>query len=446
MLWVALSLLAVVAAPSAARAAGSDTGVVLAGNEQGIREQIDSARRAGTPWVYLILDWTDYEPTPDANLAASGPGREAWDRLGADLAYANARGLKVMVSFKRTPSWARAGDDERAGPAPAYYPAYASFLGDVARVYGDFISAYGTWSEPNIDEFWAHPDPVAYAQVHRLAAAQIRMSDPSSIVVLGPFAGGAGNSFWFLTAVYREGVRGTANRVGWNAYPYGAPEAPRTTGGELGGLFRVARILRSNDPGRRIWLTELGWSTCECSLDDPNVVTPAEQSNYLLGGLSYVRRYLRGGVDRVFWYNMRDGADPKRWGSNQGLLREDLSPKPAYGALRRSQALLARPKARWARSSARGAVSVKGLRLTSRRGAIRVQARVGVPRRGQVQILGYWRGAWRVVSSGPIAGSGQLKATVEDAGYPALRVRARSSGSGWVSVQMPVPNGPVLRT
>lgn len=433
--------------PPDAPAAIPDLGVAVTGQPSDEASQLDLAKRAGMSWVMLTLDWDWYEPTADAYLAPSGPGRESWEELGRRLDAARARGLRVMVIFKRTPRWARATANENDGPTPAAFADYATFMGDVARTYGSKIDAYGTWNEPNIDLFWRQPDAAQYARLHRLATAQIRRYDRQAPVVLGPFAGNAANSFTFLKRLYRNGVKGTANRIGWNSYPVGAPQVFSNQGSALSSQFRLAKLLRRLDPGRKVWLTEVGWSTCRCPAGSPNVVSARTQGEYLLGTLSYVRRYLRGSVDRLFIYNMKDGRDPRRWGSNQGLLYNDLRPKPAFQVIKRSPALLRRPKAAWRRQRTSGATRVSRFRLYSRKGEIIAGATVGMPASGRVQVFGHWRGRWRLIENERIARGGALTIRVSDIGYRALRLRARANGSSrWAMVQMPVPNGPRVRS
>ena len=222
------------------------------------------------------------------------------------------------MTFKSTPYWARPPElrgERNAPPVQSAYPEYADFLGDVAREYGQYIDAYATWNEPNIDQFWRGPDPLAYAELHRLAASAIRAADPTARVLLGPFAGNAPGSFEYLARVYGGGVRGTLDAVAWNSYPTKEPEFGLSS---LDEQFRLAGYLRRLDPGRRVWLTELSWSTCrQCGVF--NVASPKLQADYLLRSYSYRKRYLRGFVDRVFWYNLADGQDERSWTSNHGL-------------------------------------------------------------------------------------------------------------------------------
>lgn len=442
----AVLVAAATSTPAQAESTVPGGGIVLAGNTDEQLRQIDIAAATGVQWVFFIEGWREYEGAPDAYLPG---GRDAtqWSVLGEKLARAKSKGLRTMVVFKGTPPWARpasAAGDPNAPPDPAHYPSYAAFMGAVAADHGAKIDAYGTWSEPNIQNFWSNPDPAAYAALHLQAAAAVTAADPTASIVLGPFAGGFSDALDYLRAVYANGVRGTADVIGWNVYPVGAPERfaasgeSRTEG--LTGLFALAGAVRAVDPGRKAWITEIGWSTCQ-SCGTANVVTPTVQADYLLRTFSYQRRYLRPFVDRVFWYNLADGKDPTRWQSNQGLVRADLSPKPSYSAMLGSTRLLAPPRALRSRAQ-KGDAVIQMRRLTSRRGTITGTVRLVLPDGGRVSIEGWWRGRWREVSSGT-GRSGLLRLKVADQGYRALRLRARTGG-GSIAAGRIVPDGPAL--
>ena len=56
--------------------------------------------------------------------------------------------------------------------------------------------------------------------------------------------------------------------------------------------------------------------------------------------------YFRQGVPRTFWYDfVDDSSDPNNADGNRGLLKSDLTPKPAYTALLSLTSLLADPTA-----------------------------------------------------------------------------------------------------
>ena len=434
LLWVAPS----------GHAASPDAGVVVTGYATPVVRQVDLASRLKVGWISFGVIWWRYETTPGSYRRLGHPDRERWAQLGAELAAAKAHGLKVSVTFFRPPPWARASDDERAGPAADRVDDFARFVDDVVRTYGGDIDAYATWNEPNIDLFWRDPDPNAYARLHRAAASRIRAGDPSASIVLGPFAGNAPNALGFTSSVYANGVRRSVDRLGWNVYPATAPWV-RGDAATLDSVRLLGPLLRRVDPGRRVWIGEVGWSTCACGNEAFNVVSPPVQADYLLSALSYTRRYLRGLVDRMSVYSLADGPNETAWPENHGLVRFDFRPKPAFRALAGARAALSGPRVRWRRNASGPGGAVRGLRLVPRRGVIRVSARLTLPSSGRVRVFGYWRGRWRPLASERIR-SGRVSLPIEDRGFRAIRVMVRGPRSGWVTAQMPVPSAPRIST
>ncbi len=437
----ALACGALVVAPALASAATTDAGAVIAGNESEPRLQIDQARAAGLRQVSFFVNWSRFEPNPDNNLTP-GAARTRFEELGATFRYARSRGVKVLVTFKTPPVWARSTrSDPRSGPAPGARDDFAAFVGDLAREYGDSIDVYAVWNEPNIDQFWLNPDPAAYAALHRATAVSIRQNDPTARVMIGPIAGNGPDAKGFLRRAYAAGLRGYVNLLGWNTYPATAPE--RGSPSALDSIFGVATLMRRVDPGRRAWITETSWSTCT-ACGEFNVVTPAVQSDYLVRTLSYRRRYLRGFIDQVNWYNLTDGQDPARWASNHGLRFNDRRAKPAYTSLRLIDRRLAAPRGLKRAGTSAGA-SVSSLRMSSRRGRITVRAGLRITGAGRLRVEGYWRGRWRPIDSGA-ARTGAFRTTIDDDGWRAVRIRAKGARGGWALAGAVVPNAPAIST
>src|SRR5690606_4070006 len=91
-------------------------------------------------------------------------------------------------------------------------------------------------------------------------------------------------------------------------------------------FIRELREVREQVGGRQVWITEMGWST---QLDG---VSEREQAQLL--ARCYLAAIASGACQNVSWYDFRnDGSDPFYNEYNFGVLRNDLTPKPAYRAL-----------------------------------------------------------------------------------------------------------------
>ncbi len=437
-----------------AQAAVPDGGVVVAGNLTDAPAQIARAASAGVPWVSLNADWGELEPTPDSHLAPGGRNGTAWTNLLAQADAAAAARMKVLIVVRDAPQWASGVDAGNDPPTPAHYADYASFLAQLTQILGDRVDAIAPWNEPNLTSFWAQPDPRAYAALHVQAYAAIKSAAPGVLVLLAPISGVQGGPYQYLEGVYAAGVKGSVDVVAWNSYPPTTPEdAPlgadgRPVPGSLAGQRVVASILKRVDPGRRVWITEISWSTCSCG--GLNVADTTRQADYLVRLFSYKRRYLAPTVERVFWYNLRDSGDRSRWSGNHGLTFADLSPKPALRQLRLIDRTLRVPAAitRQARKPVTTPSSaVLGLRLRSVKGRVVATGRVRVDGRSRIVLEGYRRGAWRTIGSSAVTMSSTFAARPPDEAYLAVRVRVRGNGDrAWARRVAIVPKAAPLRT
>ena len=248
------------------------------------------------------------------------------------------------------------GGNRNIPPSKSNLHEYAGFLSDLASDLGHLIDAYAVWNEPGLPHFWNDPDPARYVELQQAAYVAIKAADPTALVLAAPLApAGSGHisPYDFLADSYAAGLKGFADIIGWNAFPPGAPEDDvkdskgRPFPGTLPAQFYLRDMLDSLDPGRQVWMTELGWSTCSGCADPAihqNETTEALQAEYVGRAFTYRRRHLEHTLQRIFWYTLRNtGDNPNNWVQTQGLIRRDWTPKPAYQALLDLSALIPDP-------------------------------------------------------------------------------------------------------
>jgi len=445
-----------------------DGGFVIHGSVTSVQRQVDIAHDAGVRWVSLNTGWETLEPVPDGYLTPGGPGTAAWDELGQKLSYAASRGMGIELRFSNAPAWASGREASNDPPTPANRAAYGEFLADVARRFGAEIDAYSPWNEPNISVFWSPVDPVAYTALQKVAYTAIKAADPTATVLSAPIVGrygGANSGYAFLRSAYKAGLRGHADVIGWNGYPGGEPESPAPFQGGLPAAntlpaqLTLRDLIDEFDPGRKVWIMELGWSTCAaCDASAANGVTEAQQADYLTRAFTYRRRYLTGVTERIFWYQLADeGTTRSVWSQNQGVLRADLTAKPALAAFRALAVQVADPvpgapppgspaspvlvpvptlpnaAARLGlpvtAASPTGRAKLGRLRLSARRGVFTLRTAVAL--RGgtsRMRVEGYRARRWRPVATVKLRRSSTVALRIPDRGYVGFRVRLTVPG------------------
>lgn len=292
---------------------------------------LDQAKAAGVGWVRIDFIWAWAEPAR---------GRYDWRVYDAIARAAQARGLKVYATLAYTPAWAT------DGPAVTGVPRdprdWARFCSRAAKRYRRTIQHWGLWNEPNLPRFWSgtrqeyldvilKPGADAIHAANRAAKvggpdlAHLTAGDADWYDWLRQTLLEAGDRLDFITHhVYdSDGNRDVTDRLEDDTLFGGRPSFWDATAPS------VKEVLESTGwLGRKpVWLTETGWESARAS--------ETRQAAYYGGLLDdwFTGRRGRDWVDKVFFYEMRDGS--ASGSPSWGILRPDGSRKPAYDAYRR---------------------------------------------------------------------------------------------------------------
>ncbi len=215
---------------------------------------------------------------------------------------------------------------------------YARFVDVVAHRLKGQVGFYEVYNEWDLEDPTSQAFSDAYLELVRDTASQVRRIDPKARLLAG--------------AVTTQGIKaGFADRLvagglmkvvdGLSLHPY--VHCEKTGGGNtpeswIRWLRDVSAHLDSI-AGQPVplYLTEMGWhSTANlhpCGIDE------ATQAAWL--ARAYLLAKTLPAVKGLWWYDLaNDGSDPAEQEHNFGLLRHNLSPKPAYEALKRLSPVL----------------------------------------------------------------------------------------------------------
>jgi polysaccharide biosynthesis protein PslG len=292
---------------------------------------LDKLAAAKVGWVRIDMGWAAFEENGKGTVAT-------WYKNIADFTIdaARARGIKVLGTLWQTPGWA---NNNRGVMAPPNNPQdYADFARWAAGYFKGRVSAWEIWNEPNLDYFWTGADPVKYAQLVRTAYPAYKAGDPSALVVAGSTSQ---NDTDWLRRMYDAGAGGYFDVL--STHPYQGPIDAKPEIVDDGNFWimdhvgAVKQLMAARGDGAKaIWATEFGWSShanngTEASWD--RGVSEAVQADYLVRAINwFAARHPY--VTNMFWYNERNKATGDVHQDNFGLLRRDLSEKPAYAALK----------------------------------------------------------------------------------------------------------------
>jgi hypothetical protein len=252
------------------------------------RIDFDRLAAAGMKLVRFDARWADLEPTTKGVYASS-----FFSRLDSIMSLADARGIKLILVFHKTPKWAR-GYAGSEGTPPTRMQDYA----DAIRVLADHYKGragmmYEIWNEPNYKTFWntgSGPNAAAYTDMLKRAYAAVKAVAPGAVVI-----GGSLNHFdkTYLAAMYAAGAHGHFDA--FSIHPYTDGRAISSTSSTMYDFRPSVQGLRSylvnHGDSKPVWITEFGYT-----LSGGFAVSETQRASYLATAVSYVRSwsYVRG--------------------------------------------------------------------------------------------------------------------------------------------------------
>jgi GH35 family endo-1,4-beta-xylanase len=314
------------------------------------------ANDAGLGWIRQQIHWRDQE----------GPaGNYAWGELDDIVADVNARGLKLLISIVRSPSFYTANGGDGMPDDPQ---ALGNFVAALAEHYKGRVQAIQIWNEENLayenGGYVELDDAGRYVELLKDAYTRIKEVDPSNIVVSGAPASTATNGpgvaisdmryyramFSYQNGIMRNYVDAVAVHPGGSANPPETlwPAEPSQAQGwtnDATFYFRNIENVRAlmveyGMADHPVWITEFGWAT-------PNSTPGFEFGNQvsLDQQADYIRRAILLTVDKYPWveamfvWNLNfaplraQSGDPYHEQASFGILDANYNPRPAYWAL-----------------------------------------------------------------------------------------------------------------
>jgi hypothetical protein len=280
----------------------------------------DIVAQSGAGWAREDIHWFRVQPDPTT-----------WDWSYTDQAIREllVRNIKIVAVLGHPPGWATPYSGDAPDEFSFYAPdprQFAAFASAAAQRYGRYIHHWEVWNEPDNQLFWKPtPDPAAYAALLKLASTAIHRADRNAQVLLGG-----------VNPFNTEFLRGVAAAGAWDSFeilaihPYVDPVTP-----EDGNLVAAADgvwTLTTQLGAKPIWVTEIGWASGQSDHDSIGVADEQIQANNLVRGLLLL---WRAGVQRIFWYTLKDEPGNPYGLVDLGMGSTDYSRlKPAFQAFR----------------------------------------------------------------------------------------------------------------
>ena len=291
-----------------------------------VRERMFAGAAAtGVRWVRVDMPWSAVEG--DGPTLQAGHGN--WGTIDAIVHAADRHGLKLLPVVGFTPKWASFTGHPWTFP---YAQPFEEFFAAALRRYPQ-IPAWELWNEPNFERFAKpQPDPAGFVEFLRSARrARDSVGSSAKLISGGVAPGGGIDIVPWVDQVAAGGGLGLIDGLGVHPYSVAEPDDPRAWMMQLEALHQhLAELGRPDLP---LWLTEFGTPSVPVANGYGPPLTEQQQADRLRIAFAVAARF--DWIENLTWYELRDScAHPQDPECNFGLVRADLSPKPAYDALR----------------------------------------------------------------------------------------------------------------
>lgn len=297
-----------------------------------LEQTLRLSARIGADGIRTGFLWKDLEKTQ---------GKRDFRLFDRTVGAMRRHGLDLTMLLAIAPEWAssdplgRQGIRHKAGRLPRL-ELWADYAQCMASRYGDFCRKFEIWNEPNLKSYWKpFPDSFEYFRLLEASSAAIRRGAPDAEILtagLVPFQFVAEPEVaaeQFLDDLYAySGDRRIFDHIAYHPYPL---MRRNITNASLERqmtdmMNRLRRIqTKRNDRSSAFYLTEIG------APDLPRTIDERRQAEVLTVLLVYCAA--QPDIRFTHFYNFQeDGDNPDYNEHNFGLVKSDLSPKPALFA------------------------------------------------------------------------------------------------------------------
>jgi hypothetical protein len=286
--------------------------------------------QAGATIDRVPLHWDAIEPTRGTL------------RLGThDQIYAEdlARGVRPLFILMFAPSWTWASGTQCTA-APCRFPPGPNNLTDWRGIVTTLVKRYPQmagleiWNEPNLQQYWSPgPQPEYYAKLVAEAKAAVRTAASTVPIIAGSLSNYAGpdkasamHYRTFLDRAYAAGLGSNLDGLSFHPYP-GDVDLWRT----FSVLSTVRELQLKWHDTSPLWITEVGQTTTGGA---ENLAISEPEQGAVLRKIIQLAKAMPN-VKAIVVHSLVEGTyapegDPER---GYGVLRPDLTPKPAYCAI-----------------------------------------------------------------------------------------------------------------
>lgn len=269
-----------------------------------------SITTSGVKWFRDQRDWSSIE---------TSAGVYNWSGLDADVAAANAAGVKITFPITNAPSFrlTQVCNGVNLFPGPNEMSTFAGIM--AARYNGNdghgYVDSFEIGNE-EWDNYWGGswsatlPCRTAnwYGPVLKAGYQAIKAQSPNALVgMFGLWWLDTTHFHDYMTWLYANGYGGYMDFANFHYYPGGDPSITNGSVPSYPLAWQTIRGVQTSygDGAKPVWCTEFGWAVSSVAQSGP-IVTTAQQSQYIQYVLDNSRT--SGVIQHAFIYTILDNS------------------------------------------------------------------------------------------------------------------------------------------
>ena len=273
---------------------------------------------------------------------------DAWAKYDNIVQLAQDYDVEIIARLGNPPAWTRALTDTIGTNAPPDdFDDFGDFVAAVARRYGNLLTYYQIWNEPNGNEEWGFQDvdPEAYTRLLCLAYERIKAVDPDAVILAGALTptvaleGRNLNDLVFLERMYAVGAGACFDVMSAQGYGlWSGPTDRRLRPSVINyphHLYIRDVMVERGDAHKPIWISEMGWNAAPEGITPRfGRVTEAQQARYAVEAYQRAREAWPWiGVVNYWFFKRPDEQERNQAMYYFRMMEPDFTPLPVWGAV-----------------------------------------------------------------------------------------------------------------
>lgn len=288
-----------------------------------LQKAVQQIRDLGVGFVRMDVLWSD---------VYTGPGKTDFSRYEKLITLLRDNDIHILGLLHYNKEH-KSNAGEVWNRPPQSFLEFAGYVSQTVKHFHKHIAHWEIWNEPNHPFYWDAPKDhlKKYCELLKLSYQAAKAADSKCTVLNGGFTQPILDS---VEDLYTNGMKKYFDVL--SIHPFVDPKSPTVEKDFRNLIKKTTSLMKRHDDGdKKIWITEMG---CPGMPNDRlskwfqgTGLNEQEQAHWLKKQFEMVKKHPE--VEKTFWAFYRDTGDLFQEGADWlGLVRFDLSPKPAYFA------------------------------------------------------------------------------------------------------------------